>query len=106
MLTTRLVQALDLRTHLTTNQKVEKCAYIGQILSVVALCLAKLSLIQVLVGLTPVKRMLVVFNTVAVFIVLWGVAAILTLALQCKLSRPWITLGERCVDRVFARTMC
>ena len=51
------------------------CIYVGQILTIVVLCLAKLILILIFAGLMPAKLMLLTFSIVAVFVMIWGLAA-------------------------------
>ena len=48
--------------------------------------------------------MLLAFSIVAVFVILWSLAAILALCFQCRVPQPWFVLGERCIDWVIFST--
>ncbi|KAA6415435.1 MAG: hypothetical protein FRX48_00150 [Lasallia pustulata] len=61
-----------------------KAMYTSQIIQILVLCLAKISLVLVFRLLTPSKRMQSTFQAFIIFITLWGVAAIVALALQCQ----------------------
>ena len=76
------------------------CVYVGQILTIVVLCLAKLISILILAGLTPTKRMLLAFSIVAVFVMLWGFFAMSALCFRCRVPQPWFIPRGRCIDRV------
>lgn len=74
--------------------------YTSNLLFVLALGLSKLSVGLLLLRLTSVRLHKVIFTSVMAFITSWTFAAVFTEALQCNLSKPWITIGERCTNSV------
>ena len=74
--------------------------YGTQILSIIVLYSAKLSLILVLARLSLSVRMLWLSRTVSIFVTAWSFAAILALAFQCKVPDPWTVTAGRCLNRV------
>jgi hypothetical protein len=74
--------------------------YTSNLLFVIALGLSKLSVGLLLFRLTSVRLHKVIFMGVMAFIVTWTIAATFTVALQCNLSQPWITIGESCTNSV------
>lgn len=83
----------------STNNSLQ-AIYASQILQIIVLCLSKLSLLLVYIKLTPVPKMLIIIWTSLSFVTLWGIAAVVTLAIQCTVPAPWDFLQRRCIDRV------
>ncbi|KXT12444.1 hypothetical protein AC579_7371 [Pseudocercospora musae] len=81
---------------------VEKSFYTSQLFAILALSLCKCSIASFITRLTPqtsIRRILHVYVGV---VILWTVAAIFALALQCDLGRPWTLATNRC-SGVYAR---
>ena len=74
--------------------------YTSNIFFFLGLGLSKLSVVMLLLRITPRLRHKRVFYAVAVFVGAWTGAAILALALQCDLAHPWTTLDQRCPGSV------
>ncbi|KXT03957.1 hypothetical protein AC578_9290 [Pseudocercospora eumusae] len=81
---------------------VEKSFYTSQLFAILALSLCKCSIATFIIGLTPqtsIRRILLVFIGV---VILWTVAALFALALQCDLEKPWTLATNRC-SGIYAR---
>ena len=85
---------------LTTAQQF---LYASQLLSVIVIACSKAAVVLLVVSLKPFKAMLVACKVAMGFIGLWGVIAIITLAVQCDLrtdSGPWdFSPGRKCLNR-------
>lgn len=74
--------------------------YASNLFFVLALGFSKLSVGLLLFRLTSVRHHKIIFMGVLAFITTWTIAATFAVALQCNLSQPWITIGERCTNSV------
>jgi hypothetical protein len=70
--------------------------YTANILSIIALGLAKLSVSTFVLRLTPVKAHQYVIHGVGVVCILWAILSLFLFALQCDLSQPWVLIGAHC----------
>jgi hypothetical protein len=70
--------------------------YTSTLLSIVALGLAKVSVLMLLRRLTPNVRQHWIFDAVTIAAALWTISSLVAVALQCQASQPWITLGQAC----------
>jgi hypothetical protein len=68
--------------------------YAGDILFLAAHCLAKASVILLLLRLTRTKEYMLMCYGLLGATIAWGVAAILAIAVRCDMSRPW--LNDHC----------
>ncbi|KAI4234235.1 MAG: hypothetical protein LQ349_003911 [Xanthoria aureola] len=73
--------------------------YASNLLFIVNLCLAKVSVLQMLRTITPVKLHVRMVLGVGLFILLWSLASEFVAAFQCSMPRPWQVTGNRCLDR-------
>ena len=80
-----------------------KAFYSSQILQIATICITKISCILVFMRMVSGKQMkrerrvLIFF---LIFVALWGIAAIVALALQCQTPFPWNMSPERCYNEV------
>jgi hypothetical protein len=92
--------AVFLCAHLSLLIAHQQLYYVSTIFLMIGLGLSKLSVVFFLLRLSPARRHKLVFYGVAGVVAAWTVASIFTLALQCNISHPWITVGERCTGVV------
>ncbi|KAI9701000.1 MAG: hypothetical protein M1836_001668 [Candelina mexicana] len=75
-----------------------KSNYVGELLYLVAMCLSKLSTSLLVARLTRSAGHLTATRIVSGISIVWGVAAILTIAIRCKYSEPWLIVKNQCPD--------
>ncbi|KAL8968192.1 MAG: hypothetical protein Q9197_005013 [Variospora fuerteventurae] len=76
-----------------------KFDYASNLLFILNLCFAKLSVLQLLRFVTPVKLHLRLVLGAGAFVTLWSIASELASALQCKTPNTWKVIGNQCFDR-------
>lgn len=74
--------------------------YVSNLLFILNLCFAKLSVIQMLRIITPVKLHVRIVLGTGAFIVAWSFASELAAAFQCEPPNPWKVIENQCFDRV------
>jgi hypothetical protein len=74
--------------------------YTSNLFYVITLGLAKCSVGLFLLRLSPDKRHNLASTVILVATVVLAVASLLTVALQCDLSRPWIFINAQCSNLV------
>ena len=79
--------------------------YAAQILYLLSLCFAKITLLSVFIYLARNRTRKILVQTTMCFTVLWALASILTLAFQCDLPQTWATLSGKCIDMVGKETL-
>ncbi len=80
--------------------EVQRMYYTSNLLFVLALGFSKSSVVFFLRRLTAAKHHKLVFDAVTVFIAAWTIGSFFALALQCNISRPWVSAGETCSGAV------
>ncbi|KAI0403899.1 hypothetical protein F4802DRAFT_275383 [Xylaria palmicola] len=81
-----------------------KALYSGDILGILALGVAKISLLVSLLMITPIKWHRTSIHAVGIFIITWVVTAVFSIAFQCPLPKPWDVLDDSCIDIRSVRT--
>ncbi|KAI0814707.1 hypothetical protein GGR55DRAFT_443595 [Xylaria sp. FL0064] len=81
-----------------------KALYSGAILGVLALGVAKLSLLVSLRMITPLSWHRIIIYAVGIFTIAWVLTAVFSIAFQCPSPRRWDVLDDRCIDIKSART--
>ena len=77
-----------------------KMIYIGKLLFIASVNLARLSIID-FIGLLAVSDWITRLNRIIFSIVsLWTVIALFAFAFQCQLPLPWNSEASRCIDQV------
>ncbi|KAI4282999.1 MAG: hypothetical protein L6R35_005268 [Caloplaca aegaea] len=76
-----------------------KFDYASNLLFILNLCFAKLSVLQLLRLVTPVKLHLRLVLGAGAFVILWSIASELASAFQCKTPNTWKVIGNQCFDR-------
>jgi len=76
-----------------------KSLYALLLLYIPTLCFAKLSIIALLVSITPDQTHYFIAYAIATTITLGSIAIEFAAAFQCHLPRPWIVLGNQCFER-------
>ncbi|OJJ72187.1 hypothetical protein ASPBRDRAFT_196296 [Aspergillus brasiliensis CBS 101740] len=79
-------------------QTLEKVLYSSDLLYVLALSLAKVSVLQLLKRLTVNKWHKQISFWTSVIVGIWTVPVFFTLAFQCRAPHPWSTSNGRCID--------
>ena len=74
--------------------------YAATFMLVASVCCAKLSLVAFLRNLTPSAFDRKLGLAIGLLVVVSGVTAIITVAFQCHLPRPWDYVNESCFNRV------
>ena len=74
--------------------------YAATFMLVASVCCAKLSLVAFLRSLTPSPLDRKLGLVIGLLVVVSGVTAIVTVAFQCHLPRPWDYVNESCFNRV------
>ncbi|MCJ1464414.1 hypothetical protein MMC07_003027 [Pseudocyphellaria aurata] len=77
-----------------------KFNYVGQILVIVAISLAKISLSLLITTITPSQSILVACRILNAVVVAWGCASIIALALQCDVPHPYDFTPGRCLNQM------
>lgn len=80
--------------------KTMKAAMAANILYVVSLALSKLSLLLLLVKLSPNQRHKRVMHGISVFIVLFTLISIFVVSFSCSVPQTWNYASGRCINRV------
>ncbi|KAK4550794.1 hypothetical protein LTR36_000374 [Oleoguttula mirabilis] len=75
---------------------IEKSFYTGNILAILVLGLAKLSIASFILRLTPIQRQRQIIFGIVGATILWMALSVFLVALQCNLSHPWALVGEKC----------
>jgi hypothetical protein len=89
-------------SEILTKPRSQQSEYAGDILFLAAHCLAKASVVLLLMRLTRTKDYLFICYGLLGATLTWGVAAILAVALRCDLISPW--LSHQCAHIV--STLC
>ncbi|KAL9010554.1 MAG: hypothetical protein Q9173_004521 [Seirophora scorigena] len=77
----------------------DKFGYASNLLFIINLCFAKLSVVQMLRTITPIKLHVRIVLGTGAFVVLWSFASELASAFQCKPPNTWKVTGNQCIDR-------
>lgn len=80
--------------------QVQHLFYTSNILVTAILGLSKLSVPLILLRLSPVTHHKVTFYITIGGIVSAVLGSILTIALQCGSTKPWVSVGQSCAERV------
>lgn len=70
--------------------------YTSLLLFIISLGLSKTSVVVLLASLTPDQKHKKIFHSVIGLVAIWTIASLFAVALQCNLSHPWKTIGQRC----------
>ena len=74
--------------------------YTSQILTIIIVCLAKLSMTMLITAITPSRAIFNACRLSNVVVVAWAGASIIALAFQCRVPRPWDFTPGRCINQV------
>lgn len=74
--------------------------YTSLVLFIVSLGLSKSSVVVLLGSLTPDQKHKKIFRAAIGLMVAWTISSTFAVALQCNLTYPWRTIGERCDNAV------
>ncbi|KAI4267971.1 MAG: hypothetical protein L6R38_008012 [Xanthoria sp. 2 TBL-2021] len=77
----------------------DKFDYASNLLFIVNLCSAKVSVLQMLRTITPIKLHVRMVLGVGLFTLLWSLASEFVAAFHCSIPEPWQVTGNRCIDR-------
>jgi hypothetical protein len=89
----------ELRITLTRHSQAN---YAAQILYVLTLACAKLSVTQIIEAIQSQRKVLLATRAVAAVIALWTITSVFGLAFQCHLPGPWLIKANRCVSLVWS----
>ena len=90
---------------LTEPMQRPQSVYAATILYVVAIGIAKLSIIVLIGRLTLTKMHLKILQALSAVVVAWTVVAVLVTAFECRLPKPWDLFGRQCLDPVSKRLL-
>lgn len=85
---------------LEEQAQVQQMWYASNLFLIIALGLAKMSVIAFLHRISRMKSHRITFNIATGVVAAWSVGAIFALALQCDFSKPWIAAGASCSGTV------
>ena len=74
--------------------------YAATFMLVASVCFAKLSLVAFLRSLTPSALDRKLGLVIGLLVIVSGMTAIVTVAFQCHIPRPWDYVHESCFNRV------
>ena len=83
-----------------TQDQVQALLYTSNLFFILCLGLSKCSVICFLRRLSRDRNHKIVFDCATGVMILWTVASLLAIALQCNLSMPWVIVGQNCSDTV------
>ncbi|KIW33502.1 uncharacterized protein PV07_00348 [Cladophialophora immunda] len=81
---------------LESQHEVQKMVYASNLFFMVIIGLSKISIVSFLHRISRMKQHRLVFNIAMGLLGVWTVGAFLTMAFQCDLSHPWLTVGQKC----------
>ncbi|MCJ1238266.1 hypothetical protein MMC14_006255 [Varicellaria rhodocarpa] len=82
-----------------------KYEYAGEILVILVLVCAKISIALLIQRLTPQTRFVRSTWLVMMVVLGWGIFSVLGLAFQCGVHQPWISAPDKCVKNVRAAAL-
>jgi hypothetical protein len=91
-----LGKTLDLVPSKSARESVQRMTYTSDLFFVLIIGLCKISVVSFLHRISRMKQHRLVFNITMGIFATWTVGAFLTMALQCNLSHPWFSIGEKC----------
>ncbi|KAI4221145.1 MAG: hypothetical protein LQ349_007916 [Xanthoria aureola] len=77
----------------------QQAAYASEILYAITLCLAKLAILQYLLSLARKPRRTSAVKGCMIATILWTFIAVVSVAFQCPIPRPWELFSPRCFDQ-------
>jgi hypothetical protein len=80
--------------------KVQQLFYTSNIFATIILGLSKLSVPLILLKLSPINHHKITFYVSIGGVVALTIASVLTIALQCGPTTPWLSVGKMCQERV------
>lgn len=80
--------------------KITEAAMAANVLYVVSLALSKLSLLRLLVKITPNSRHNQVMNGISLFVILFTFISIFVVSFSCSVPKTWDYASGRCINRV------
>ncbi|MCJ1373577.1 hypothetical protein MMC20_004805 [Loxospora ochrophaea] len=83
---------------LTSLARVEKTQYTSDLLFILTISLAKISVLQLLERLAVVRSHKRIAKITMIVVGVYTVPAFLAIALQCGTSEPWNTQSSQCID--------
>ncbi|KAL8802940.1 MAG: hypothetical protein Q9182_003490 [Xanthomendoza sp. 2 TL-2023] len=81
-------------------EKFYKFDYVSNLLFILNLCFAKISILQMLRTITPVKMHVRMVLGVGIFVLIWSFASEFAAAFQCSIPGTWQVTGKTCIDRM------
>ncbi|KIW42566.1 uncharacterized protein PV06_06105 [Exophiala oligosperma] len=75
---------------------VQKMYYASNLFFILVIGLCKISVVSFLHRISRMKQHRFIFDIAMVILAIWTFGAFLTIALQCNLSHPWLTVNEKC----------
>lgn len=79
---------------------VQSLWYAAELLFILALGLAKISVVFFLLRISRVKEHRLAFYIAIGLMAAWTLASFFAIALQCNLAHPWMNVGENCTGMV------
>ncbi|KAB8292434.1 hypothetical protein EYC80_008160 [Monilinia laxa] len=76
--------------------QIQQMCYTSLVLFIVSLGLSKSSVVVLLGSLTPDQKHKKIFRAAIGLMVAWTISSTFAVALQCNLTYPWRTIGQRC----------
>ncbi|KAL2037448.1 hypothetical protein N7G274_009728 [Stereocaulon virgatum] len=76
-----------------------KAQYAGQLLYILSLCFAKLSVPASLLTISPVKTHRQAIFILGTFVIAWTIISEFLLAFKCGIPQPWNYMTRACLDR-------
>ena len=90
----------------TIDRKVTmgQAGYSSDLLLIISLGVSKISILILLLQISPVALHRRLAAMLGGFIVIWSIASLLASAFQCDLPSAWMVVEGRCIDQVLYST--
>ena len=76
--------------------EVQKMYYASNLFFILVIGLCKISVVSFLHRISRMKQHRLIFDIAMGVLAVWTFGAFLSIALQCNLSHPWLTVNEKC----------
>lgn len=77
-----------------------KAELAANICYIISICLAKLSLLSLILNLTPTRQHQYFLFTLSGYIILWSVISVFVAAFECRVPHTWDYTRGNCINRV------
>ena len=83
-----------------TKNLLRQAEYTSEFFYIISICLARTAVLQFLATVARSNTLIALTKGVVGFNLIWAITAVIAIAFQCRLPRPWEVSSGRCFNQV------